>query len=722
MGIFIRSRIKIPLMLRLFTLCILFFPSIPNHSQEPVWIWYPGDYEIWLHREVSLRRNEWGGILPPPWRLDSHYGSVVFFKEVSLDRAEPVGIRSTCQYSVRIDQRLLPDTTKVFTIPPGDHRIEIYAFDYDVLPAIYLRGVSIMSDSSWRVQKHYEEIRQVGTPAATGLSAFKGPSQDPLEFNFAYRLLEPVRMERRGNELLADFGRETFGFIQLLNISQPGQLTLYYGESEDEALDDVECQTYEILEIPADSLDRYTIPITKGLRFCRASPEDGMEIGGLQLRYEYLPVETIGDFECSDTLLNRIFDVSAYTLHLTSREFFLDGLKRDRWVWSGDAAQSELMDFYLFFDPDIVKRTLWGLRGKDPVETHINRIMDYSYYWFISIYHYYLYTGDEEFVKSIYPRMLTLMDYCLDRVNENGFVDERGNGWLFLDWAPIDKTGEISAFQILLARSLEAMATCAEIAGDPVHGSQYSRLAGELKKKTYETFWDPRRQVILHNLKHSRLSDTVTRYAAVFSLLFGYVDGEQAEALKNRTLKNDQVLKITTPYMRFYELAALCEVGEQEYVLGEIRDYWGGMLAQGATSFWEQYFPGERGADRYAMYGRPYGRSLCHSWGASPVYLLGKYYLGVGPTSSGYASFRVKPVLGGLRWMRGTVPVNQGKVELYMDGRDIQVRSSRKGGVLEVRSSRMPGSNRGSFSRTGEDRYELKLESTGFEYSVRYYR
>ena len=240
MGIFIAFRTKMLHMIRLLMLCFLLMTFIPDHSQEPVWIWYPGDYEIWLHREVSLRRNEWGGILPPPWRLDSHYGSVVFLKEVSLDRAEPVRIRSTCQYSVRIDNRLLPDTTKIFTIPPGEHRIEIYAFDYDVLPAIYLRGVTIMSDSSWRVQKHYEEILRVGTPMATGLSAFKDPSQGPLEFNFAYRLLEPVRLERQGNELLADFGRETFGFIQLLNINQPGRLTLYYGESEEEALDDVE--------------------------------------------------------------------------------------------------------------------------------------------------------------------------------------------------------------------------------------------------------------------------------------------------------------------------------------------------------------------------------------------------------------------------------------------------------------------------------------------------
>ena len=37
-------------------------------------------------------------------------------------------------------------------------------------------------------------------------------------------------------------------------------------------------------------------------------------------------------------------------MHLTTREFFIDGIKRDRWVWSGDAIQSYLMNYYLFFD------------------------------------------------------------------------------------------------------------------------------------------------------------------------------------------------------------------------------------------------------------------------------------------------------------------------------------------------------------------------------------
>jgi hypothetical protein len=64
-------------------------------------------------------------------------------------------------------------------------------------------------------------------------------------------------------------------------------------------------------------------------------------------------------------------------------------------------------------------------------------------------------------------------------------------------------------------------------------------------------------------------------------------------------------------------------MNEQNYVLKEMKDYWGGMLKLGATSFWEEYNPQKKGAEHYAMYGREFGKSLCHAWGASPIYLLG---------------------------------------------------------------------------------------------------
>ena len=79
---------------------------------------------------------------------------------------------------------------------------------------------------------------------------------------------------------------------------------------------------------------------------------------GVEIRaeYEYLPMAKKGAFECDDPVLNRIWNVADYTFHLNSREMFLDGIKRDRWVWSADAYQSLFVNRYLFRDEKIEER------------------------------------------------------------------------------------------------------------------------------------------------------------------------------------------------------------------------------------------------------------------------------------------------------------------------------------------------------------------------------
>jgi hypothetical protein len=143
------------------------------------------------------------------------------------------------------------------------------------------------------------------------------------------------------------------------------------------------------------------------------------------------------------------------------------------------------------------------------------------------------------------------------------------------------------------------------------------------------------------------------------------------------------------------------------------------MLGLGATSFWEKYDPSEKGAQHTAMYGRPFGRSLCHAWGASPVYLLGKYYLGVRPLSPGYASYVVEPVLGGLQWMEGEIPTPHGNIQVYCSRTRIRVKAATGMGILRFKSKSLPLCKEGVVLSTGKGLYEIKMEKEK-EYLVSY--
>ena len=162
-------------------------------------------------------------------------------------------------------------------------------------------------------------------------------------------------------------------------------------------------------------------------------------------------------------------------------------------------------------------------------------------------------------------------------------------------------------------------------------------------------------------------------------------------------------------------------MGEQDYVMKEMKNYWGGMLKLGATSFWEEYNPAKKGSEHLSMYGRPFGKSLCHAWGASPIYLLGKYYLGVRPTSPGYSTYSIEPVLGGLQWMEGTVPTPGQPIKVYCSRQQIKVKGGDGVGTLRFSSKKKPVSQQGSIKALNGNRYEMIIDQSK-EYSIRYER
>lgn len=701
--------------------------------QAQTWIWYPGDYEIWLGNQMNNRRTERGAFFPPFWKTDSHYVVVEFSKQLDLKQSEEIYLAAEGKYNVKLDGKLQFGMPETLLIPAGKHSLNIKVWNQETPPAIYVKGRTICSDSSWKVTYEDKEwIDESGKASDTSATVymdagswnFDRATQRPSAFMLSRKPEQAVSREKRKEGELIDFGKETFGYITFKNLSGRGDLNIYYGESEEEALDTQYGETLDKLQLrwgkvidlstnEEQAAGDYVLGNSKAFRYVYIEKGTDVQFDEVGMEYEFLPVEYRGAFRCNDEEINRIWEVGSYTMHLTTREFFIDGIKRDRWVWSGDAIQSYLMNYYLFFDSDAVKRTIWLLRGKDPVTSHSNTIMDYTFYWFLSIYHYYMYTGDDAFVAQIYPRMQTMMDYVLGRTNEKGMVEGLTGDWVFVDWADgyLDKKGELSFEQVLFCKSLETMAVCAKLLNNEADCHKYTGLATALRAKLEPAFWDESKKAMVHNRINGVKSEAVTRYSNMFSVIFGYPDAAKQEDIKKNVLLNDSILKITTPYMRFYELEALCALGEQEFVMREMKDYWGGMLREGATTFWEKYNPEETGTQHLAMYGRPYGKSLCHAWGASPIYLLGKYYLGVTPEKEGYREFRIAPCLGGLKWMEGSVPTPNGDIRVYMDAGRIKVKAGEGKGYLYFTSKKTPKASIGKPERLDGDKYRLWIET-----------
>jgi len=703
--------------------------TIPSFAQKASWIWYPGDFDIYMSNVMQNRRTERGSFFPVFWKMDSHFVLVDFHKEFNLATAEEVKLYVEGTYNVKIDGQAITGFPKTITIPAGKHKLSLKVYSTAQVPAIFVQGKTVVSDDTWLTT--FEDKEWIDASGKTsdksgttfvnaGTWNLTDPLTPPSKFKLPTTPMFAVKTDKVKNGFVSDFGKETFGFIKVHGLKGKGKLSIYYGESKEEALSVDKCETLDLLELDLSKKTDSIMILSKAFRYVNVQSEGSVSLDSVSMLYEYSPVAERGSFKSSDVELNKIYDVSKYTFQLNTREFFIDGIKRDRWVWSGDAYQSYLMNYYSFFDASTVKRTLWAQRGKDPVTAHINTIMDYSFYWFLGIYDYYQYSGDKKFVEDIYPRMKTLMTYIDGRKNKNGLLEWMPGDWIFIDWADkLSKDGEVSFEQLLYCRSLETMALCAKLANDNSSAAIYTKQAAALKAKIFALYWNPTKQALVHSRINGKQTDNVTRYANMFGIFFDYFTPAQKLEVKKNVLLNDKVAKITTPYMRFYELEALCAMGEQPYVLKEMKNYWGGMLKLGATSFWEEYNPAKKDTEHLAMYGRPFGKSLCHAWGASPIYLLGKYYLGVKPTSAAYQTYVIEPHLGGLEWMEGKVPTNNGEITVSVSKKEIKVKAADGVGKLRFKSTIKPIVNGTEVKEISKGLYEVTIQK-GVEYLVKY--
>ena len=592
-------------------------------NDQARWLWYPGDLEKYHALKQNFSRVERGCPWPAFWKSDSFRQRVVFRRTYQLEKPSSFTVFGTPGAAGYAD---VNGHKYLFGLPisceSGEVRIGLHIGCIGCVPAVYVQGDVIFSDSGWTA----EDYCVPPVPAASN-RYFTKPTQNVAEWPMVETCYEPVAAEEVNGGALFSFETELTAELEVQVISEKEALPLVYlGESRAEALAGKDCYFFcrpnpATRRCPRQAMRYAFLP---GYRPDEVS---------VRAHHRYVDIPVRASFHCDDEELNRIFDVAAHTFSLCCDVFFLDGVKRDKWIWSGDAYQSLFVNRYLTGDKEIEQRTLIALRGNDPVTTHINTILDYSILWILAMGEHEAAYHDEAFLHRMWPQMVSLMALLMGQRDEHGFIVGRNQDWVFIDWADFDRDGPLCAEQMLLAAAYGVMARY----GSAEEKALYEKEKASLLAAIDRYFWDAEKRAYVDSFTSGKRH--VTRHANILAVVFDLVCEERKREIAKTVLFNAAVPAITTPYFRFFELDALCKLGYLNEVLAEIKRYWGGMLKLGAVTFWEEYDPNLPLEKQYAMYGDPFGKSLCHAWAASPIYLLARYLVGlqVDPTSpSGY--------------------------------------------------------------------------------------
>jgi hypothetical protein len=299
-----------------------------------------------------------------------------------------------------------------------------------------------------------------------------------------------------------------------------------------------------------------------------------------------------------------------------------------------------------------------------PVKSHVNTIPGYSAHWVIGLADYYRQFGSINYLKSVTPNLIGLLAYMAGDLDENNLFVNKQKSWPFVDWSQSmesDTPEARRATHFEFYRAFQDGAFLLRAAGENNQAEHYEKRARQLKEAADKYLLDPNTHTFGPQWQSNAL--------AVYS---GIADPGQQAAIQTAVFAALDAGKLPdydiSPYNFDFFLYAMSKTGDRQIALSWIRKYWGGMLAQGATSFWEGYDLRWPKDDFHAALraddDHGYFVSLSHGWASGPTAWLMDNVLGVLPEEPGFRRILFRPDLLNLEAASGVVPAPQGPIRV----------------------------------------------------------
>ena len=512
-------------------------------------------------------------------------------------------------------------------------------------------------------------------------------------------------------ELLFDFGTEIDGVLCLeLSGKSAANLMACFGESEPEAAGLIPGHhPNPTLYWHADK-GRTTIEAPeRGFRFVRLVFSDiahGITLRRVSVRARLTFRERNGDFTCSDSRFQRVWQTSVYTARLcTKQDTIWDGIKRDRVGWYGDARIIKLAADNVFFDPRPAEAMLSAM----PVDCWANNIPNYSFDGIAMLkQHILTYGADRPCVRPCYDNSVKLLDWAQrTQTNRDGLIIRTDHPYFghigFLDWSEFPSGGRFEELSWLQCKYLEAQRTLRETAiilGDTKTATRLTPRIDALARLISKRFWksgigfihtrnhigrpkpikgvrgwnyDPFDTLLTGIHHHYTYVEPVrlgpsgpSRQCNALAVLAGLAVPKHAQTILRSVFDNPAIPPIVTAYFLYYEQMARGLCGDPAGAVFRFRDYVGTMLErEDAATIWEIYRPWITDLRKYfgdvgELWTWPY--SLCHGWGAGAVPVAARFLLGIESVAPAFGTIALSPCTG-IPWtFSATVPTPHGPI------------------------------------------------------------
>ncbi len=527
--------------------------------------------------------------------------------------------------------------------------------------------------SGWSKPAFDDKTWEPARPVASPTARLQAQSLPPIK---VMRMLRPVRLSQpRPGVFVYDLGQNFAGWGKLQATAPRGtKIVLRYAESvaEDGMIDPASTGVFATHVVQTDTYiargegeemwePRFTY---HGFRYVEMTGFPGApSLESLEGVVVHTAVRKVGEFECSDALLNRIHQTALWTEVSNLHGVPTDCPAREKCGWLGDAQvcgemtifNFDMAQFWAKYSEDIHTSEVQGLPAMVAPGKRERELAAPD--WGTAVvqlpWYVYLYYGDKRILTEHYDDMKRWLDHlqglARDYIVSAGLGDWCPPGSVKPTETPVPLTS--TAYFYLNARIMSAVA---KILGRNEEAAIYEALAGRIRQAFTRTFFN--------TAGTTYGSQTADSLALRLGLAPAARDVQVAAALaRNVTEKHHGHFStgITGSRCLYW---ALAEYGHGNVALEILRQKTypsiDNLFSLGATTFWETW--GEPELDK--QYG-PRSRNHPMQGGFDAWFYQGLAGICPDPEQPGFKHTILRPqVLAGLTHVRAEYDSIQGKI------------------------------------------------------------
>ncbi|MBQ2989646.1 MAG: family 78 glycoside hydrolase catalytic domain [Clostridia bacterium] len=318
-----------------------------------------------------------------------------------------------------------------------------------------------------------------------------------------------------------------------------------------------------------------------------------------------------------------IYDICERTLRLCMHEHYEDCPWREQALYAMDSRNQMLCGYYAFGETRFPRANLELMSRDDRADGLLSIcypirmdlvIPSFSLHYFTACAEYLRYSGDEDFLRGIYPKLQSVLSVFLSKMEKEGDVIFPFQGcWNFYEWrGGLDGNGstDLSEPDLILNGLLSiALQRMAEISDRLGADHAYGAAAAALNASIRTVFYDSERELFRDRngkITYSVLGNSI-------AVLCGACEKERAVSLCEAMKRDASLIPISLSMKCFFYDACLHADRERygAWILDDIGRCYLPMVEYGVGTVWETEL-GERDFNGAG--------SLCHGWSALPIY------------------------------------------------------------------------------------------------------